>query len=834
MPRWKKVLLIFSAVIIFLLGTAWSLAFFYEDSIKEIIVSNINKQLKTSVKVKNIQFSFLSKFPYATLEFTDIVMQGNLVTETNQSLLKAKQLNLNFSWWDVLGDNVSLKKIELKEASVHIYINKKGENNYTVWQSDGGNGNFQLDLKEIILDHVQFHYTSLAVKQDYSLNIRKGKFSGTFTADDFDLAGTIDSQCDQFIADEVNYVNGKNVTLDFMLHVNTSQQQYVIKKAKVKVEQLVMNVSGSVEGLKKGYKIELEIKSGKAGLKELLSLIPANYTKQLSGYQFDGNADVNASIKGISSVYFIPLVKINFSSRNASIKLKASDHTMEAIHFNGFYTNRKSEHNRSNQLYISNLSAIVDKQPFNGSLSIENLSDPIIAFHANGNVNLQTLAAFYKPDTLSQIDGTVRMNLKFNGRSNDIASYHSSGNMRMHQVSFRLKENDVPFDNINGQFTLDGNKFHIADLSGNAAGSDFRVNGNLDNLFSFLFRDNQVLTGSASLVSRNLDLNEILANKEKSTATDTAYYLDLTNRVKFLLQVNLGVVNFRRMQAWQMKGDFALQNKILSTNNLSFKMVNGAVTMQGAINTASEKDILISFTTKISKLDIHQLFYEMGNFGQEVITDKNLRGTLTADIQFAGAWTKTLHCYTDKIYANSDFAIENGELLNFEPMLELAKYLKGADLKQIKFSTLKNSIEIKNRSIYIPQMEIKSSALEVTASGTHTFDNMVDYRLQLLLSQVMGRKVKQLNTEFGIIEDDGLGRTKLFLTMKGPLSNPKISYDRKGSEEKIVNEIKKEKQQLKNILRDEFNWFKKDTAIIKDPPKKKKEELQIERDEDGN
>ena len=48
-------------------------------------------------------------------------------------------------------------------------------------------------------------------------------------------------------------------------------------------------------------------------------------------------------------------------------------------------------------------------------------------------------------------------------------------------------------------------------------------------------------------------------------------------------------------------------------------------------------------------------------------------------------------------------------------------------------------------------------------SGVHDFDNIVDYRLQLLLSDVLGRKVKQQNSGIREVEDDGLGRTRLFL-----------------------------------------------------------------------
>jgi hypothetical protein len=93
--------------------------------------------------------------------------------------------------------------------------------------------------------------------------------------------------------------------------------------------------------------------------------------------------------------------------------------------------------------------------------------------------------------------------------------------------------------------------------------------------------------------------------------------------------------------------------------------------------------------------------------------------------------------------------------------------------------------------------------------------------------------VKQMNTEFGTIEDDGLGRTKLFLTMKGPLSDPKVRFDSKSVEQKIVQDVRKEKDNLKTILSKEFGWFKKDSVVKQnDPPKKKREELQIERDDE--
>jgi hypothetical protein len=215
------------------------------------------------------------------------------------------------------------------------------------------------------------------------------------------------------------------------------------------------------------------------------------------------------------------------------------------------------------------------------------------------------------------------------------------------------------------------------------------------------------------------------------------------------------------------------------------------------------------------------------------MTDRNVKGSLTADVDFACAWNKELVCDFNKLYAVSQIRIENGELNRFEPLLVLSKYLKGADLNNVKFATLENTIEIRKRAIHIPAMEIRSSALDLTAAGTHSFDNQVDYAFEVSLSQLLSRKVRERNTEFGTIEDDGRGRLKLFLTMKGPMENPRVQYNRKGVEKKIVEEVKKEKVVFKDLLRQEFGWLKKDSSAIE--PRNNKEPVdELEIDTEGD
>jgi hypothetical protein len=178
----------------------------------------------------------------------------------------------------------------------------------------------------------------------------------------------------------------------------------------------------------------------------------------------------------------------------------------------------------------------------------------------------------------------------------------------------------------------------------------------------------------------------------------------------------------------------------------------------------------------------------------------------------------------DKLYTDADLTIENGELLNMEALKCLSRFTKLKDLDDVRFATLKNQIEIKNQAISFPKMEINSSAINITAAGKHTFSNAIDYKVKLALAQLLfdkAKNAKRENEEFGEVADDGLGRVNLWLSMTGTVDKPVIKYDSKSAFQNVKNDIKVEKQNLKQILKDEFG--KKDSSTTtKTPPKETK------------
>jgi hypothetical protein len=196
------------------------------------------------------------------------------------------------------------------------------------------------------------------------------------------------------------------------------------------------------------------------------------------------------------------------------------------------------------------------------------------------------------------------------------------------------------------------------------------------------------------------------------------------------------------------------------------------------------------------------MMYEMNNFSQEEILDKHIKGRGTFTFDFSTQWDKKLNCDEKSILAHCDMTIEQGELINYKPLESLAKYVELKELQHIKFNTLQSHLEIKDRVISISKTSIKNSAMNVDFYGTHTFDNIIDYHIKLLLSEVLAKKPgknKQLDEELALVENDAENTRCVYLSMTGNIDNPKISYDRKAMKEKIKEDIKNEKQNLKNI-----------------------------------
>ena len=261
------------------------------------------------------------------------------------------------------------------------------------------------------------------------------------------------------------------------------------------------------------------------------------------------------------------------------------------------------------------------------------------------------------------------------------------------------------------------------------------------------------------------------------------------------------------MSNFQAKASF--KKGVLKAKEVQLNSMSGNINGDLELSQTEEGNLRLITTSKLEQINVRQLFYEFENFGQTTMRHKHLRGKTTTDIYLRTEWDAYLNSIPDNLYAFFDVKINNGELIEFEPMLLMSDYISVNELKRIRFSTLENQIEVKNRSVEIPFMEIHSSAMDIAGSGTHFFDNTLDYEIEFSLNEVMGKRwrknnKKQIN-EFGQIENDGVKGTIIPLKMTGTVDDPKISFNFNRARKSVNESMKKQKQEIKDAFKQEFD-----------------------------
>lgn len=824
--RW---IIYFFTTLVVLIATGLIIGRIYEDEVKQYVISELNKQLNTQVilDTKDIDFSIFRNFPYASIDFKNLKALDAVVDNKKDTLFKAGRISFQFNLPDIFRKNYHIKKIEIENVIVDIRIDKEGKDNYHFWKSstDTTSANFEFALEKINMSNVQFLYRNSRTFQNTDILIKKGDLSGQFSSKRYSLKATGDLFANKIQTDSIIYLRKKNLSADITLDVDNEADSYKIGPSRIRIEDLAFGLGGEVLHTSSEPILNIAVQGKDMDIKSILSLIPEQYKREIEEYKSTGDFYFNAVIQGELSAEQSPQITADFGMRNAVIQQVKENIVLDEVNLKGHYTNGTADMIKPSELTLLPFSARIRNEHIQGELSIINFRNPSVNGKLKASFNLAELQHFVKIDTIERISGQVVIDAIFKAekRNAETGLYQNvttAGDLKITGMNLHIKNKILQFTNINGDFKFNNNDLIVNHFSGNISNSDFELKGFFRNIVGYALKDKQDIEVEATLHSNRMNLNELLSNKQEVQIKESKYKLKFSEHINVNLNSEIEELKFRNFEAKDIKGIVKLKDKKLIVDPVMFSTMNGSITTSGLVDGSDTSKLVVTCFSDVNKINISQMFLQFENFGQSTITNKNIKGVATFKIQFSAELTPELDMDLNTLYSGIDLNIENGELNNVEAMKSLSRFIDLKELENIRFATLKNQIEIKKQMIYIPKMEVKSSAIDLTASGTHSFDNRINYRIKLALNDLLARKAKKAkkeNDEFGEIADDGLGRTNLFLLMSGTVEKPIIKYDSKSAVQHVKQDLKLEKQTVKSLLKDEFGMFKKDSAL----PRKK-------------
>lgn len=842
MPKVIRIAKWVGIVLLTLIISASALIYAYEDEVKAFALSKIESQLATRMNVAKVDLTLWEKFPLAAVKLNDVWIEESLVE--GDTLLFAEEVFLAFNPISFAQGNYVVKRVDVQNADVRLRQEKEGVDNFHFWKAgEDSTGSFSFNISETHFKDAKVRYIHLSSDVDIDVYAERLDLSGSFSAERSNLIAEGSILSNHLHLNALKGAVNEEISLRTELIIAENASNIGIKNTSLNFDGIDLFWDGNVF-LSDAEPVVLDgtFKLNKTGVAAVDRVFPQLLSDVLINYDLDAAVDAEGSLIGSAGNGLIPEIDAHLSVVNGVFRHKQSGEKLTDVDANARLVVYEDA---SWSVKANRAEAEFRSGEFSVEGYIENRGVPFLDAKVDGHADLEEIRSFFALDTLEIFQGDLELEASWKGSLpgwkvntsvlNDIALV---GQAEIDGAKIKVKGNPHTIKDLYANLSLNGQKVEIKEIKGMLGRSDFLISGEMKNFLPFLTNANEDLLMDVGLHSEHIYFEDLLMEQNEVEGNDKeSTELHIPEKLKANFNLVVEEFEYNEFKATDVKGIAQLSEGYLRIKPLSFNTAEGELLADLAVSPGFGGNYKVVCEAKLQQMDISEVFRSFNDFGQKEITHRHLQGKATADLSFSADLSKEMRLLPESIYSLIDISIEEGELIGLESLTGISDYLRNnklisgfveADefdrkLRHVRFNKLSNQVEIKDKQIIFPMMEISSSAMDISASGSHSFNNDIDYSIVFRIRDVLKKK----RSDFGEVEDDGLG-SRFFLAMKGTTDNPNFSFDKDARKAQRREDINEEKKVFKNLLKEEFGLFKGDDSLKEDEPKEKKEVLDEE------
>ena len=815
--KWRRLLWSVAAAFFTLLAVAIVLPFVFGDRIKEVIITELNKSIKTELNVSpDIEVSFLRHFPYASVSFYDVELTGQ-GDSTAQQFVQAQELAFFFNPFDIISGDYSFHSVYLRDGSVNVYVDENGLANYNIIKSTPDSLKqepFLLTIQEAVLENMTVQYMSVPAEVDIRTRLEKANLDGSINGKDIQLIikgkGHSLSVLTASASRELDLPYELNLQLDVKGELGTT----TLLPSTISIAKNDIQAQGYYQ-IAETDSFDFEFEAIGGDIENLIGLVPVEFQDQFEGVDADGEYKFIAQWKGIGKGIENQFIASSLNLQKGQIYHPVVDREIKSLYANVYYSKDFGLTADEATLDIKDLEASFAGESIKGSLKLQGLKNPYVNLSLQGAVYLEALYPYIKEESLTHLSGKLNFNeLVVEGPWKDLGNpssgtIQSSGYLLANKVSaMHLGINyQLPIVDLSFQ----GKHVGVDTISFKVPGAKVGFSGSLGNLGPYLAQ----LSGEAEHSGHNLWLDgridahevDIRTITETFSINQTASAQNSTKKgelkrifnVQGALAVNIDNLLFDSLHFESVSGKLQLKESQIAFQPLQMLAMNGGLIANGSMTFTENNSLNINTSIAANDLDIVEIFRQTGNFGQTSLTHKHLQGDLNGTVQMNVTWDDYSELNEESLFAQAKITISNGVLSNYEPLLLLSKRFIIDELSEIQFADISNTITVQNRKVSIPEMDIKTDDLALKLGGWHGFDNHIDYTFTIGLKHLLAAKFKKDKPDYREYEVEE-GAIQLPIHMYGHLDDPSIELAWKPIGVAIKEEFRGEKGEWQEIL----------------------------------
>lgn len=780
----KKFLKIAGAVIAIIVLLMITVPYFFRDKIEELVKTEGNKMLNAEFDFGNLDISLIRNFPQASLTLEDFFLKGvgNFNADT---LVAAKEITATvdiislfgdegFDIKKILLDGVSLKAVVLPDGSVNWDVMKSTGDTIATESNDSPASPFTIKISEFSVNELNIIYDDRMADMFAQIENMDVSCSGDFGSEHTQLNLKSAIERLTYRMDGVPFLNKVHIAADIDVDADLVNNKFTLKENVITLNAIEAAIDGWVALTDTGMDMDLKLNSNKIGFKEVLSLVPAIYSKDFAGLKTDGTAIIEAYAKGaLAGDSIMPEFCVDFKVQDAMFKYPSLPSEVNKINIAAKIANPGGSLDNT-IIDVAPFNFVMAGNPFSMSVNLKNpISDILFKASAKGKLDLGKIKEIYPLEDM-QLNGLIDADMSVNGRMSYIAKEQyekisATGGVRLNNMILELK--DIPSVDIKQSvLTFTPRYLQLSETTVKIGDNDITLDSKFENYLGYALKGT-TLAGTLNVRSNRFDLGDFMTSDTTAvTVADTTVVSDtvqtgvisVPSNINFNMQADFKEVLFGTMTFKNLKGTLLVKNGKVDMKNLSLNTMGGEIVVNGSYDAPTGAAPHFDAALKLTDIAFAGAYKELNMVQKLAPIFNGLTGSFSGSMNISTILDNTMSPIIESINGGGSLSTKDLSLNNVKFIGQVADILKKPSLKDTRVKNLNIEFTIADGRINTKPFELAIGDYKMRLSGSTGLDQSIDYRGEITIPAEAG-KLSQLGT--------------VDMSIAGTFTSPKVSID---------------------------------------------------------
>lgn len=790
----KKFVKIAAIVVAVILAVALIVPFALRGKIADIVKREANEMLAAKLDFEKLDISLLRHFPNASLDLKGLTLVGVDRFE-GDTIVAAQRISVVVNLMSLFGDSgFEVTKVILSSPAVHAHKLADGAVNWDVMkpsdeaaeeipaEESSEPSSFRMSVRDFRISDAAIRYEDDSTNMRFSTAPLSLRLRGNMSADRTDLDLRLTAQEMRFVSGGIPLLSGAEAELVAVIDADLANNRFTFSRNTLRLNAISVGLDGWVELDDDAVVMDLTAGCDKVQFKDVLSLIPALYTREFKNLTAGGELSMALWSKGEMRGSALPAFELKTEVRDGSFQYSSLPKAVTGINIAAKVANPGGVMDKT-VVDLSKFGLKMAGNSVSATFYATNLvSDPVFRATAAGRVDLGAVKEVYPLEKGVELGGQITADLKVSGRMSDIEKnrYEKLGA----QGTFTVEELGLTLPSLPAVYirraaaTITPAAMTLGEFGVTVGKSDLAANGQLTGYIGYLLRGD-MLSGRLYVKSELLDLNEIMeampASSEpaegEAVAAEPMQAVEVPRNLNLSLNTDLRKVLFGKMTVSDISGEMSVAGGVLSLDRLGLGVFGGKATASGSYSTAADPaKPALKLNADIAGASFQKTFEELEMVQKLVPIFAKTGGDYSLALDMRTSLDSQMSPDLQTLTATGEIKSANIHVQNIEAFDALAKALNNDDLRKIEAKDVTIRFAIRDGRITTQPFDLKLGSVGINLSGSTGLDQTIDYTAKVAIP---GGKTLQ---SIGV----GIG---------GTFSSPKITLGVKEAAEEAVKNI---------------------------------------------